>query len=250
MFEQSLMVGKRRRPRVGRALAAAVLMHGAGFGAVLVAGVWTVPAVEAPTLAEIYVDFVPQPPAASGLPEAPPEPATAQPPVEPPLAEPPVTQPEDVPEDVPAEAPPVETPVVAATPLDPLAPAGGPGRGPREGVPWGDPDAPTGPARGDGGDGDAPIELDARMIAPVTIHRVQPLYTEAARRARTQGFVILQATIDRTGRVTGVQVMKPLPFGLDDAAVQAVRQWRFTPATLQGRPVPVYFRLTVHFRVQ
>ncbi len=50
--------------------------------------------------------------------------------------------------------------------------------------------------------------------------------------------------------MTGVQVMKPLPFGLDDAAVQAVRQWCFTPATLQGRPVPVYFRLTVHFRVQ
>ena len=237
MFEQSLMVGKRRRPRVGRALAAAVLMHGAGFGAVLVAGVWTVPAVEAPTLAEIYVDqiqidLVPQPPA------------------EPPPAEPPVTQPADVPEDVPAEAPPVETPMVTSVPLDPLAPAGGPGRGPREGVPWGDPDAPTGPGRGAGGDGDTPIELDARMVAPVTIHRVQPLYTEAARRARTQGFVILQATIDRTGRVTGVQVMKPLPFGLDDAAVQAVRQWRFTPATLQGRPVPVYFRLTVHFRVQ
>jgi protein TonB len=88
------------------------------------------------------------------------------------------------------------------------------------------------------------------MIKPVAIERVQPLYTEPARRARVQGFVILQATIDRTGRVTDVEVVKPLPFGLDASAVQAVRQWRFTPATLQGRPVPVYFRLTVHFRVQ
>lgn len=249
MFEQSLLVEKRRRPRLGKALASALLLHGAGFGAVLAAGVWTVPAVEAPTLAEIYVDFVPQPPAASGLPEAQPEPAAA-PPDERPPAEPPVSQPEDVPQDVPAEAPPAPPPVVSAVPVDPLAPAGGPGRGPREGVPWGDPDAPAGPGHGDGGAGDAPIELDARMIAPVTLHRVQPLYTEAARRARTQGFVILQATIDRTGHVTDVRVLKPLPFGLDDAAVQAVRQWRFTPATLQGRPVPVYFRLTVQFRVQ
>ena len=248
MFEQSLLVGRRRR-RVGKALAVAVTLHGAGFGAVLVAGVWSVPAVEGPTLAEIYVDFVPQPPAASGLPEPQAAEPEAEQPAEPPPVEPPVTQPETVPTDAPAEAPPVEAPVVASSPADSLLPAGGPGRGSREGGPWGDPDAPAGPSRG-GGTGDTPVELDARMIRPVAIERVQPVYTEPARRARIQGFVILEATIDRTGRVTDVEVVKPLSFGLDESAVQAVRQWRFTPATLQGRPVPVYFRLTVHFRVQ
>jgi protein TonB len=214
---------------------------------VLVAGVWRVPAVEAPTLAEIYVDFVPEAPVASGRPSPEPEPAAAQPPAEPPPSAPPVTQPEVVPEEVPSEDPVEEPPLAASGPVDATDPGGGPGRGSTEGVPWGDPDAPAGPGTGAG---DTPVELDARMIRPVAIHRVQPLYTEPARRARTQGFVILQATIDRTGRVTGVEVVKPLPFGLDDAAVAAVEQWRFTPATLQGRPIPVYFRLTVYFRVQ
>jgi protein TonB len=246
MFEQSVLAERKRRT-AGRALAAAVVAHGVGFGAVLVAGVWTVPAVEAPMLAEIYVDFVPEAPVASGRPAPEPEPAAAQPPAEPPPPAPPVTQPEVVPEDVPSEAPVQEPPLVASGPVDATGPEGGPGRGSPEGVPGGDPDAAAGP--GGGGGGEAAVPLDGRMIAPVAIHRVQPRYTERARQARIQGIVIVEATIDRTGRVTAVKVVKPLPFGLDASAAAAVEQWRFTPATLHGRPVPVYFRLTVDFRV-
>jgi len=50
--------------------------------------------------------------------------------------------------------------------------------------------------------------------------------------------------------VTNVRVLKGLPMGLDQAAVDAVKNWRFRPATLNGRPVSVYYSLTVNFRLQ
>ena len=71
-----------------------------------------------------------------------------------------------------------------------------------------------------------------------------------ARKARIQGTVILEAVIDRNGNVTDVRTLKPLPMGLDIEAMNAVRKWRFKPGTLNGRPVPVIFILTVNFRLQ
>jgi protein TonB len=82
------------------------------------------------------------------------------------------------------------------------------------------------------------------------INKVNPVYTEAARRARIQGVVIVEAIIDKQGNVTNVRVLKALPMGLDQAAVDAVKKWRFRPATLNGRPVNVYFVLTVNFQLQ
>jgi periplasmic protein TonB len=46
-----------------------------------------------------------------------------------------------------------------------------------------------------------------------------------------------------------VQVLKPLPFGLDQAAVEAVKRWKFKPGTLNGQPVDVIFNLTVNFKL-
>jgi len=88
------------------------------------------------------------------------------------------------------------------------------------------------------------------VTPPVVIDRVQPVYTETARRARVQGIVIVEAIISRTGQVENVRVLKGLPMGLDQAAVDAVKRWRFRPATQGGRPVNVYFILTVNFKVQ
>jgi protein TonB len=79
---------------------------------------------------------------------------------------------------------------------------------------------------------------------------VQPAYTEGARRIHLSGSVIVRAVIDEQGRVTDVQLVKGLPMGLDRSAMEAVRQWRFKPATLHGRPVKVYFDLTVRFEVR
>ena len=56
--------------------------------------------------------------------------------------------------------------------------------------------------------------------------------------------------IDRQGNVTEARILKPLPLGLDQAALNAVRQWKFKPGTLNGQPVPVYYNLTVNFRIE
>jgi len=94
-----------------------------------------------------------------------------------------------------------------------------------------------------------PYRVGGDVKAPVIEHRVEPAYTAEAARARISGIIIVEATIDETGHVAHVEVLKPLPFGLDQAAVDAVKQWTFKPATLNGNPVPVYFNLTVSFRL-
>jgi TonB family protein len=85
--------------------------------------------------------------------------------------------------------------------------------------------------------------------APILTHRVEPIYTVEARRARISGIVIVEVVIDKNGRVKDAMVLKGLPFGLDQAAIDAVRQWEFRPATLNGEPVDVIFNLTINFRL-
>ncbi|MCE2557464.1 MAG: energy transducer TonB [Acidobacteria bacterium] len=95
-----------------------------------------------------------------------------------------------------------------------------------------------------------PIEVTRDVIEPRKTLHVKPQYTEIARKARIQGRVVLRATIDQQGDITDVEVLRGLPMGLAEAAVAAVRQWKFKPATLNGRPVAVYFNLTVTFQLQ
>lgn len=90
--------------------------------------------------------------------------------------------------------------------------------------------------------------LTEGMIAPKVISRVEPLYPEEAKKARIAGVVILEATINEAGVVTEARVVKPLPFGLDQAALDAIRQWRFEPATQDGQAVPVKFNFTFNFK--
>jgi len=95
-----------------------------------------------------------------------------------------------------------------------------------------------------------PYRVGGDVKAPVLINRVEPAYTEEARQARIMGIVIVEATIGQDGLVKNVRVLKPLPFGLDQAAVDAVKQWTFKPATFNGQPVDVLFNLTVNFKLQ
>jgi periplasmic protein TonB len=134
--------------------------------------------------------------------------------------------------------------------------------GSEEGVPWGSEEGvPEGTGDTPGGTGTDPggsappgpaeaTRLTAEMTRPVPIHQVQPRYTEAARRAGVQGVVILEAIIDERGTVSNVRVLRGLPMGLEKEAVEAVKQWRYRPAMLNGRPVRVYFTLTVNFTIQ
>jgi len=75
---------------------------------------------------------------------------------------------------------------------------------------------------------------------------VTPVYPEFARQSRAQGVVVLEAILDATGKVESVKVLSSHPL-LVDAAVRAVRQWRYTPTELNGVPVPVLMTITVRF---
>ena len=97
---------------------------------------------------------------------------------------------------------------------------------------------------------EGPIVIHGGIERPQRVHYVAPEYTELARRARIEGPVILQTVIDVNGNVQDVKVLRGLNFGLTDSAVAAVKQWRFEPATLNDRPVAVYYNLTVNFTLQ
>ena len=92
-----------------------------------------------------------------------------------------------------------------------------------------------------------PIYVTGDVTKPEKILHVKPQYTEIACNARVRGVAILQATIDKQGNVTDVKVLKGLAMGLSEAAVNAVKEWKFKPATLHGRPVAVYYNVTTSF---
>lgn len=113
---------------------------------------------------------------------------------------------------------------------------------------FGIPDAPpgvTGKGRGQG-----PVHLGNGIEAPKKLFGPKPRYTEEARQARIQGTVILQAVVDIDGNVTAVEVLKGLPFDLDDSAIETVKSWKYEPATRDGKPVAVYINLLVNFSLQ
>jgi protein TonB len=93
-----------------------------------------------------------------------------------------------------------------------------------------------------------PVRLRAGIEAPQKIGNVAPIYPVTARLARKSGIVILEAVIDANGAVRSVKVLRSVLL-LDEAAVDAVRQWRFTPARLGGVAIPVVMTVTVEFKL-
>jgi periplasmic protein TonB len=91
-----------------------------------------------------------------------------------------------------------------------------------------------------------PIRVGTGIRAPQKVHHVAPRYPDIAVKARISGVVILEATLAEDGSVRDARVLRSVPL-LDDAAMEAVRQWRFTPTLLNGTPVPVIMTVTVTF---
>lgn len=92
-----------------------------------------------------------------------------------------------------------------------------------------------------------PMRVGGDVKAPTVISRAEPVYNDGARKAHVTGVVIVEAIINKEGRVEQVKVIKGLPMGLSEAAEEAVKHWRFRPGTLNGEPVEVIFNLTVNF---
>lgn len=85
---------------------------------------------------------------------------------------------------------------------------------------------------------------------PRKVHDARPSYPEAARRERVQGVVVLELIVDEEGRVAEVDVLRGQPMGLTEAAVDAVRQWRYEPVLVDGEAVPVTLVATINFRLE
>ena len=94
-----------------------------------------------------------------------------------------------------------------------------------------------------------PLRVSGAVTRPVFLGGAKPSYPKRSPCARVQGKVIMEAVIDEQGRVADVRVLKGLPMGIDVAAVEAVKTWRFKPATLNGKAVRVYYTLTVDFNL-
>ncbi len=191
------------------------------------------------------VDVLPTPPAMLAF-------LTAAPPPPSPPAQPP---PRSVPHPAPAvasdpSAAPTEAPStirpesgLEISPADVLAVEGAPTDRLEGGSISVAPEAPPAPPPV------APVPVGGKIQPPDRIRNVAPVYPAIAQQARVQGTVIIQAVIGPDGKVRDTQILRSIPL-LDDAAVDAVRRWEYTPTLLNGVPVPVIMTVTVIFTLK
>jgi periplasmic protein TonB len=102
---------------------------------------------------------------------------------------------------------------------------------------------------GGGGYGGGLMAVGGGVSAPVLIHSVEPEFTQEARAANFQGDVAIQLIVDSQGNPEDIHVTRHLGMGLEQKAVEAVRQYKFRPAMFQGHPVPVQIIVNVSFRL-
>ena len=242
MFEEDLIESKKRHggSRTGTTLPVSIAIHGLVIGIALGASIWFVEDVPEPPIPVTFYAAAPPPP--------PPPPAAAPkaaPKVEVqkvvPVRPTEMVAPTIIPENIPK-------PLAAPEPEAPAGVEGGVQGGVEGGVPGGvlgGVPGGTGPGTGEG----EPLRVGGEVKAPVLTNRVEPSYPEAARKARMEGVVILEAIITASGSVEEVKVLKSVNPLLDSSAVRAVQQWRYKPATLNGRAVRVYLTVTVTFNL-
>ncbi len=106
----------------------------------------------------------------------------------------------------------------------------------------------VGPGHG-GGYGGGAYRVGGGVSAPKVVYDPDPEYSEEARKAKYQGTVVLWLVVAPDGKPQQIRVQRSLGMGLDEKAVEAVRQWRFEPAKKDGQPVPVMINVEVNFRL-
>ena len=142
---------------------------------------------------------------------------------------------------------PRETP---APPVESQGPGtnGGTGTGQGSGIGEGT-GSGIGPGSG-GGTGGGPYRPGAGITAPAIVREVKPDYTEEGRRRRIEGDVVVEIVVKSDGSVGNVKLLQGLGAGLDERAVEAVRQWRFSPARRYGTPVDVIVEVAMEFKLR
>ena len=101
-----------------------------------------------------------------------------------------------------------------------------------------------------GGTGGGPYRPGSGVLPPSLLREVKPDYTEDARRRGIRGEVLMEIVVRRDGAVGDVKVLDGLGYGLDERAIAAVRQWKFSPATLHGKVVDVVVEVSMEFRLR
>jgi periplasmic protein TonB len=210
---------------------------------ILFSYVWQIEDVPEPPMQVVFISAPPPPPPPPPPPKAKPKAPEVKPKldakVEPPKVNSPV-QPVDVPQDLP---PPKSSSEADTSEGEEGGQEGGVEGGVAGGV-------AGGVLGGTKGDEETPIRITPDMQAPELLKRVEPEYPEIARKARMGGMVILEAILTGNGDVEDVRVLKSAGNSmLDESAVRAVRQWKYKPALLNGKPVKVYLTVTVMFKL-
>ncbi len=95
----------------------------------------------------------------------------------------------------------------------------------------------------------APVRVGGQITTPALVKRIRPQYPQIAIAAKMTGTVVLELTVDQTGRVQHVDVLRSQGL-LDQAAVDAVRQWRYSPLVLNGQPTPFVVTVTMNFSLR
>jgi TonB family protein len=144
-------------------------------------------------------------------------------------------------------------PWVAKTPPvieDSRGPGAGGGTGNGQGTGLGEgTGAGIGPGAG-GGTGGGPYRPGSGITAPAILSEVKPDYTEEGRRRNVEGDVVLEIVVRSDGAVGNVKLVQGLGAGLDQRAMEAVRQWRFSPARRYGTPVDVIVEVAMEFKLR
>ena len=168
------------------------------------------------------------------------------------------------PEQKPDPAPPIVAPVASvaaddheragvvdsASETDSHGPGGGGGAGAGSGTGMGEGEGSgLGPGSG-GGTGGGPYRPGSGITPPSLLREVKPDYTEEARRRSIVGDVELEIIVRSDGSVGNVRLLRGLGSGLDQRAIDAVRQWKFSPARRFGTPVDVIVEVAVEFRLR
>lgn len=105
-----------------------------------------------------------------------------------------------------------------------------------------------GPGEG-GGYGGGPMRVGGGVSAPQLIYAVDPEFSDEARRAKYQGVCVVSLIVDANGNPQHIQVVRALGMGLDQKAIEAVKQYKFKPAYYHGKAVPVLINIEVNFRI-
>jgi protein TonB len=243
MFDMTLMASKHRRD-AGRTLAVlplALAAHALALGVVMVGQLWAVDPVQECALVPPLIVHLP--PRLGGGGEGREKVRAARKVPTTHVARQQLVQPAVVPADRPRTTDPERSADVPRVPGSERLGSGentGPGIG----------DGPTRPGVDTAHPAEPPRRIGGDIEAPVAIARWAPKYPEYARKMRVEGVVVVEAVIDESGNVVRARFLNDIGMGCGDAAVEAIRTWKYKPATLDGRPVSVYLEVKVSFRLQ